>query len=299
LGAPRVLADGRGADAIGALHATDTGGETATSATTDADRGAYARPPELTLAEVYSPGIDLSRYLVSEKLDGVRAYWDGRRLLTRGGRVIDAPHWFTAALPAFALDGELWGGRGTFDAVSAQVRKRPSNPDGWQSIRYMLFDLPDHPGDFKTRTAALQGVVATIRNKHLGLVEQRQVADHLALMTMLDDVVAAGGEGLMLHRADATYRVGRSADLLKVKPYSESQARVLEHLPGRGRHQGRMGSLLVEEADGTRFRLGNGFSDAERSAPPPVGTIVDFKHYGRTPNGVPRFASFKGSAEVF
>jgi DNA ligase-1 len=298
LGASRPLADDRGID-VGALQALDAGGEATASANREGDHGAYTHPPPLALAEVYAPGIDVTRYLVSEKLDGVRAYWDGRRLVTRGGRVIDAPHWFTAGLPAFALDGELWGGRGTFDAASAQIRRRPSDPDGWQSIRYMLFDLPDHPGDFRTRASVLRGLVAAARSRHLGIVEHHEVADHPALMTMLRKVIAGGGEGLMLHRADAVYRVGRSADLLKVKPYAESQARVLEHLPGRGRHQGRMGSLLVEEADGTRFRLGNGFTDEERSAPPPVGTLVEFKHYGRTPNGIPRFASFTRRPETF
>lgn len=123
-------------------------------------------------------------------------------------------------------------------------------------------------------------------------VEQFRLANHDGLMRLLEQVTAAGGEGLMLHRRDAHYRSGRSADRLKVKAYEEGEARVIAHLPGRGRHLGRLGALLVEEPDGIRFRLGTGFSDAERSQPPPIGSIVTFKHHGRTAHGRPRFASF-------
>jgi DNA ligase 1 len=260
--------------------------------TPGAATGARATEPALALAGVYTPDIDLAGYLVSEKLDGVRGYWDGRRLITRGGLVIQAPAWFTAGFPTIALDGELWMGRGTFAALSGTIRQLEPDQDAWRRIRYMLFDLPDHPGDFEARLSTLTGLVAASPNPFIGLVEQTRVADHHALMSMLDEVVVGGGEGLMLHRADATYRAGRSADRLKVKPYLEAEARVIGHFAGRGKHQGRMGSLLVEEADGTRFRLGTGFSDAERTNPPAIGSVVNFRYHGRTNKGLPRFASF-------
>lgn len=254
--------------------------------------------PDLALAEVYRPGLDLGDYLVSEKLDGVRGYWNGRRLITRGGLPVKAPVWFTSGFPAVALDGELWMGRGTFAVLSGTVRRLEPDEDAWRRVRYMVFDLPDHPGDFETRLNALRALIAATPSPYIGLVAQNRVADHDALMAALNQVVAAGGEGLMLHRRDAAYRIGRSADLLKVKPYLEADARVIAHLPGQGRHEGRLGSLLVEEADGTRFRLGTGFSDAEREDPPPVGSLVNFKYHGRTTNGLPRFASFRRRAET-
>ncbi|RKT44043.1 DNA ligase [Thiocapsa rosea] len=254
--------------------------------------------PGLALGEVYRPGVDLGAYLLSEKLDGVRGYWNGRRLITRGGMPITAPAWFTADFPAVALDGELWMGRGTFALLSGTVRRSVPDEDAWRRVRYMVFDLPDHPGDFETRLNVLRGLVEASPSPFLMLVEQTHVADHDALMAALEQVVAAGGEGLMLHRRDSLYRIGRTADLLKVKPYLEADARVIAHLPGRGRHEGRMGSLLVEEADGTRFRLGTGFSDAERDDPPPEGSVVNFKYHGRTINGLPRFASFLRRVET-
>ena len=253
--------------------------------------------PSLALAEVYEPGADLADYLVSEKFDGVRAYWDGRRLITRGGLVINAPAWFTVGFPAVALDGELWMGRRRFARVSGTVRRLQPDPADWQQVRYVLFDLPDMDAGFEQRFDALRRLVAASPSPHLGLAEQTRIADHDALMAMLARVVASGGEGLMLHHAQAPYRAGRSDDLLKVKPYQEDEARVIARLPGRGKYERMLGSLLVETTDGKRFRIGSGFTDAERAAPPPIGSIVTFKYHGRTKNGLPRFASFLRIAE--
>jgi DNA ligase-1 len=249
-------------------------------------------PPNLALAEVYEPGIQLAEYLVSEKFDGVRALWDGRRLITRGGLIINAPPWFTAGFPSQPLDGELWMGRGRFARVSGTVRTLEPNPKDWQKVRYVLFDLPAAEGNFAQRFAMLERLVEQAPSTRLQLAAQQPIEDHQALKAKLERVVAAGGEGLMLHRHTALYRAGRSSDLLKVKPYLEGEAVVLEHLPGRGKYLGMLGSMLVEEPNGTRFKLGSGLSDAERAAPPAIGSIVSFKYHGRTKFGRPRFASF-------
>ena len=116
--------------------------------------------------------------------------------------------------------------------------------------------------------------------------------DHAALMERLDSIVRAGGEGLMLHRDGSDYRAGRSDDLLKVKPYLDAEARVVAQLPGKGKYAGMLGALLVEDKEGRRFRIGTGFSDAERRSPPPIGSLVTFKYQERTDKGIPRFASF-------
>jgi len=254
-------------------------------------------PPDLPLAEVYVPGAaELGDYWVSEKLDGVRGYWDGKRMFSRGGHRIRAPDCFTAAFPPVPLDGELWLGRGRFAEMSGLARRQVASPAEWRDVRYMVFDLP--PGDdymdadFSTRLGRLRELVAEAGSPHLVLVEQARVDDHGALMTRMHAVVAAGGEGLMLRRDAAPYRGGRSNDLLKVKPHLDAEARVIGHLPGQGKYLGMMGALLVEETDGTRFRLGTGFTDAERAEPPAIGSLVTFRYQGRTKNGLPRFARF-------
>jgi len=261
---------------------------TATETTTEP----AAPPPALTLANVYREGIDLSRYWVSEKLDGVRAYWDGRQLITRGGQAIAAPDWFTAGFPTIPLDGELWMGHGTFETLSGTVRRLEPDQEAWRAVSYRVFDLPAMDAPFGERLAALERLLADSPNPYIAPVEQFRVADHADLMARLETVIAAGGEGLMLHRDDALYRAGRSDDLIKVKPYLDAEARVIAHLPGKGKYEGLLGALLVEEPSGQRFRLGTGFSDAERRSPPPIGSLVTFKYHGRTRNGLPRFASF-------
>jgi DNA ligase-1 len=74
--------------------------------------------------------------------------------------------------------------------------------------------------------------------------------------------------------------------------YGYAEAVVVAHLPGKGKYEGRLGALLVEEQDGTRFRIGSGFNYAERENPPAVGTVITYKNYGRYLSGLPKFPSF-------
>ncbi|MEW5786696.1 MAG: DNA ligase [Pseudomonadota bacterium] len=248
--------------------------------------------PELLLANVYRDGIDPGRYWVSEKLDGVRAYWDGHALYFRSGLPVHPPAWFTAGFPARPLDGELWMDRGRFDRVSGIVRKTEPLDEEWRQVKYMLFELPGGAGDFSARLAVLRDLVAATGVPWLGVVEQFRVADARELKQRMEAVVRGGGEGLMLHRAYASYASGRSDDLLKLKPWLDAEARVVGHVPGTGRLRGLLGALIVELPDGRRLRIGTGFSDAQRHDPPPVGSLVTYRYRELNRNGLPRFASF-------
>lgn len=248
--------------------------------------------PSLMLANVYRPGVPLRDYWLSEKYDGLRGFWDGQRLLTRGGEVVAAPAWFTAGWPPVPMDGELWSGRGRFEETLSTVRRQTPNDEAWRRVRFMVFDLPTHPGRFTERIHACVKLVQQLNQAWVQAVPQERVASHAELMARLDRLVKAGGEGLMLHRGDSFYRAERNDDLLKVKTHEDAEARVLQHLPGKGRHTGRMGALLVETPDGVRFRLGTGFTDAQRDLPPAVGEWVTYRFRGVNESGVPRFASF-------
>jgi DNA ligase 1 len=246
----------------------------------------------LLLAHETDGALDPAGWLVSEKYDGVRALWDGQRLRFRSGAAVAAPSWFLARLPKTPLDGELWLGRGRFDALSGLVRRAEPNDAGWRELNYMVFELPAAPGRFADRAAELARIATTTRWPQLQAAPQTAVESRQALGDRLEAIVRAGGEGLMLHRADAPYLTGRSHVLLKLKPQQDADAIVVAHLPGQGRHAGRLGALQVRLADGTEFRLGTGFSDAQRDDPPPLGSPITFTHRGLTPQGVPRFASF-------
>ena len=241
-------------------------------------------------------GIDPVGYLVSEKYDGVRAWWEGQTLRFRSGLPIAAPAWFVAQLPPLPLDGELWLGRGRFEALSAAVRRHRPADDEWRQIRYMLFELPGAAGSFADRAERMRALVLQLqqnqRSPALMAIAQATLPDRAALQRQLRSVVAGGGEGLMLHRADAPSISGRSPVLYKLKPVFDAEATVLGHLGGRGKHAGRLGALQVRNADGVAFAIGTGFSDAERENPPPRGTLITYTYRGHTEAGVPRFASF-------
>jgi DNA ligase 1 len=252
----------------------------------------HAAPPALMLANKYHDDIYLPDYWVSEKLDGVRAYWDGKNLISRGGYPIAAPNWYIESFPEPPMDGELWMGRGLFEPTSAAVRRNPPRDHEWQQISYMVFDLPSAPGIFDQRLQQLRVLIDATAVPHLRLVEQIRIIDQQALMRQLEKLVSAGAEGLMLHHANAPYRGYRSDDLLKVKLYEDAEARVIGYRPGKGKYRGLTGSLWVENEQGLRFYLGSGLSDADRSHPPPIGSLITFKYHGLTSNGIPRFASY-------
>jgi DNA ligase-1 len=249
-------------------------------------------PPPIPLANVLAPNIDVSKYLVSEKYDGVRAVWDGSVLRFRSGNVVNAPRWFLSKLPATPLDGELWIARGKFDQLSGVVRKSIPIDDEWRQVSYMIFEQPNGTGTFEERVGRIQRVVASANFAQLKAVEHFRVGNRLALKLKLDEVVKGGGEGLMLHLVDAPFVVGRSDVLIKVKPEQDAEAVVLRHLPGEGKFAGMLGALEVKTPDGVVFRLGTGFSDAVRKNPPAVGATVTYRYRELTKNGVPRFASF-------
>ena len=253
----------------------------------------------LLLAERYAGNVDIRQYWVSEKLDGVRAHWDGKQLRFRSGNPIHAPDWFIAALPPQPLDGELWIARGTFEQLSGIVRRAIPDAAEWRQVRYMVFELPDVPGTFTERIGKLTALVTAAGVPWLHAIEQFRLPDDQALRRKLDAVVRGGGEGLMLHRADAPYETGRSPALLKVTPWLDAEARVVAHLPGKGKHAGRLGALRVAMPDGRQFSIGTGFSDAQRNDPPAIGTLVTYRYRELTRHGLPRFPRFLRVREAF
>jgi len=249
--------------------------------------------PPVLLAHTWDNEQDLAGWWMSEKLDGVRAYWDGQRFLSRLGNVYHAPDWFIAGLPRTPLDGELWLDRKMFQKAVSIVRRQDKS-DEWRSIRYLVFDAPGHGGGFEARVQHYHQFIArdkppfALAHPH----EPCSGVDHLR--SELKRVEALGGEGLMLRRPGSMYEVGRSYTLLKVKSFFDAEARVVGHQQGTGRHKGRLGALLVELQDGTPFAVGTGLSDAERDAPPAMGTIITFRYQELSDGGVPRFPSYVG-----
>jgi DNA ligase-1 len=243
------------------------------------------------LAHQWDHKVEIKGWWMSEKLDGVRGYWTGDKLMSRQGNPFNAPEWFTRGFPSTPLDGELWAGREQFPELVSIVRRKSADTD-WKKVRYVIFDAPQIEGGFEKRIDFARRWFLEHPNLFAEVLEHQTCESEEHLREKLTEIESLGGEGVMLRKPGSPYTIGRSHDLLKVKTYEDAEATVINHLPGSGKHTGRLGSLLVELPNGIQFAIGTGFSDQERDNPPPIGSIVTFKYYGFYKSGIPKFASF-------
>jgi DNA ligase-1 len=251
--------------------------------------------PELLLAKTWNPGMDPTGYWMSEKLDGVRAWWTGSKFLSRLGNEFFAPDWFKKGLPKEPLDGELWMGRGNFQLLVGTVKRHVPN-ENWSKVKYVVFDAPCLNRPFEDRIDELVPLLQKSQwaeeLDHIGCTSEGHLQDRLA------SVIAHGGEGLMLREPESLYEAGRSTTLLKVKQFLDASALVVGHQPGKGKHKGRLGALICLFPDGTQFDIGTGFTDAERENPPAIGSTVTVKFQELTKDGCPRFPSYVSERHV-
>jgi DNA ligase-1 len=254
---------------------------------------AEGKAPPLLLAHKWETDDDPTGWWMSEKLDGIRAYWDGETFTSRLGNKFYAPDWFVADLPADTLDGELWAGRKMFQKTTSIVRSGAGS-DEWKAVTYVVFDAPEAKGGFEDRLKHIEKVMTRANAPHARFLEHAQCRGIDHLKEELARVEALGGEGLMLRQPGSKYISGRSNTLLKVKTFHDAEARVIGHAPGTGKHKGRLGALIVQLPDGVEFNVGTGFSDAEREAPPAIGAVITFRYQELSNDGVPRFPSYVG-----
>jgi DNA ligase-1 len=277
-----------------AAEAARVGTPAAPAAPRSAARAAAdAKAAPVLLAESWDGLLDPTGWWMSEKLDGVRAYWDGRQLFSRLGNPFHTPDYFTAGLPDHPLDGELFLDRKSFQRTVAIVRRQDKS-DHWKQIRFVLFDAPGHGGPFEARCQLLQSLA---RHDYATCHPHALCKGIAHLKQELARIESLNGEGVMLRQPQSAYVAGRSATLLKVKSFKDDEATVVAHQAGAGRHNGRLGALVVRLADGTEFSIGTGFSDRQRESPPPIGSTVTFRYQELSDGGVPRFPSFHGVRE--
>jgi DNA ligase-1 len=250
------------------------------------------------LAHRWDQKIDIKGWWMSEKLDGVRGYWTGKEMISRSGNLFSVPKWFTRNFPSTPLDGELWIGRRQFSVLVGIIRRKIPAAE-WEKVRYLIFDAPQAEGGFEKRLDFARRWFRQHPNPYAEVLKQQICENEMHLRRKLAEIESLGGEGLMLRKPNSQYTVGRSYDLLKVKTFEDAEATVIKHLPGSGKHSGRLGALQVELPSGIQFAIGTGFTDQERENPPPVGSIITFKYYGFHESGVPRFASFLRVREAF
>jgi DNA ligase-1 len=249
--------------------------------------------PPVLLAHKWEIDHDPKGWWMSEKLDGLRAYWDGETFVSRLGNRFFAPDWFVEDLPADTLDGELWVGRKMFQKATSIVRSGAAGQE-WKNVQFVVFDAPNAKGSFEDRQLHAQKVLERAAAPHARWHDHVLCEGFDHLREELARVEALGGEGLMLRQPGSKYISGRSSTLLKVKTFHDAEATVIGHAPGTGKHKGRLGALIARLPGGVTFNVGTGFSDHERENPPDIGAVITFRYQELSDDGVPRFPSYVG-----
>ena len=241
--------------------------------------------------KTYTGQEEITGWVMSEKLDGIRGYWDGKKIMTRKGLPLNPPPWFIRNFPPFELDGELWSKRGDFEFIQSTVLdKNPGKT--WKDITYNIFEVPNGKGNFFLRLDKAKKWFETHRNDYIRLIPQIKIKDKSDLNRFLNEIEGKGGEGAIVKNPEMPYHTGRSSHILKIKNFSDMEGVVIGINKGKGKYKNSMGSLSLKLKNGTVFKLGTGFTDQIRKNPPTAGTIITFKYYGFTKNGKPKFASY-------
>jgi len=265
------------------------------------------------LAHSWDNTQDLTGWWLSEKLDGVRALWDGKKFwsrenaVTKRSNVFNAPQWFLDQMPEIPLDGELTCGRGMFQETISIVRTMTPD-DRWKRIQFQVFDAPKVDGTFETRMSVLRTHSLSFPD-FVQMLPSHECEGNEHLRKYLADIETLGGEGVMARMPGSHYEIGRSGSLLKVKTFFDTEAQVTGHFPGKGKYKGMTGGLecIINQpttlqaggkkailAAGTRFEIGSGLTDNNRRSPPIVGAMITFRFQETTKDGIPRFPAFVG-----
>lgn len=251
---------------------------------------AFSAKPDLMLLNEWE-GQDVSGWLMSEKMDGVRAYWNGQKLISRGGVELSAPTWFTEGFPPFPVDGELWSKRGDFENIISIVKKKEPH-DGWKNIAFYAFDVPSENGGLIQRLVKLEYYLKLNQADYLKVAKQITCKDNEELKSFLKEVEKGGGEGVVVRNPDAKYTAKRDPNSLKVKNFYDTECEVVEHHKGEGKYKNSFGSLTCKNDEGVLFDIGSGFSENERKNPPAIGSKITYKYQEMTKGGKPRFPIF-------
>ena len=253
-------------------------------------------------------GQNVGGWLASEKLDGVRAYWDGRNLLSRNGKILAVPEGWSAHFPPFALDGELYTAQGEFEKIQSIVMDKTPNVTAWSEVKFYVFDVPEAGGGLLERLSELEKFI--LQNPQAGqnlkIIKQVKVKDNAEFEAFAKHIIAKGGEGAVVREPNVPYERKRSKNALKYKKFKDAECEVTAINAGAGKYAGLMGSVTCkaigneglnsgsgEKAkDGVKFKVGSGFSDRDRANPPKIGSIITYKYQNLTAKGLPRFPVF-------
>ncbi len=246
--------------------------------------------------------LDLTKYFVQPKLDGVRASWDGKQLLSRTGKLFTPSENFLSRLPTpedlakrsiKIIEGELLytyvDNMSRLDRFSKTVSIVRSKSADWYNINMNFFDcvLANPWSSYTTRHRAMIGGNYRTVNNYF-------VKDKEDLMRLYKDIIKYGQEGLMLKLKDGGYQGGVRA-VLKLKPKNDFEVKVVGVVEGLGKYKGMIGALKCLTEEGASFNVGSGLNDEQRKQAHTmyINKYITVEHEGLGRAGRPRFPVFK------
>ncbi len=253
-----------------------------------------------TLAKVYDADKhDVTGWVWSEKLDGVRALWrpDEGRFVSRSNKPLNVPpSWLKMmAEVKIPLDGEFFMGRGRFNETISAVRKKAPTEEQFIGVKYAVFDAVVEQADFAERLSMAEMAVARVKDTRLFVHLHTTVTNMASIGVAYLSIMASGGEGIMFRNPGSQYEFKRTSNLLKMKGEIDGKATVRAIQPGKGKHEGRMGALEVDafyEGKAISFEVGTGFTDEERQwwwDNDPVGQVIRWRGMELTVDDSVRF----------
>lgn len=251
----------------------------------------FAQKPDLLLLKSYKSDVNVTGWLMSEKLDGVRAYWDGNKLISRSGKAFAVPTWFVKDFPPFEIDGELWTKRGDFEHITSIVNQQMAHK-GWRVITYQIFEVPNQEGGLLKRLSVLEQWLKKNPNSFIKIIPQKSCKSAAHLKQVLDELESNGAEGLVVRDPKALYVGKRSSRSLKVKSFTDDECVVTGYTKGHGKFEGLVGALVCEWKEDKVLKIGSGLSLEDRKIPPKIGDEITFKYNGFTKYGNPKFPVF-------
>ena len=250
----------------------------------------FADKPNLLLLKSYKEDVNVTGWLMSEKLDGIRGYWTGKKLISRSGKEFAIPKWFVKNFPPFEIDGELWTKREDFEHISSIVNQQKPH-DGWRELIYNIFEVPHQKGGLMLRLEVLKKWLQKHPNSFIKIISQEPCKNREHLKNRLKKVEALGAEGLVVRNPLALYIDKRTSEALKVKSFQDDECLVSGYTKGHGKFKALVGALLCSW-HGKVLKIGSGLSDEDRKKPPLLNTNITFKYNGLTKYGNPKFPVF-------
>jgi DNA ligase-1 len=244
----------------------------------------YANKPNLLLLKTYKDQ-NISGWVMSEKLDGIRAYWDGKNMRFRSGKIIHTPKYFTKDYPSFELDGELWTKRKDFENISSIVRDTIPNERKWKEIKHYIFEVPNAKGNLFQRLS----LAKKYENNIIKIIPQIKISNIKSMKKYLRDLENKGAEGIVVRDANAKYINKRTSKALKIKSFKDDECTIIGYTKGKGKFKNSIGALKCRLKNGIEFKVGSGLTNKLRLSPPKIGTIITFKYQNLTKYNKPRF----------